>query len=65
VLFRSFSGTGTVHLAEEAMTVNPGSAVFIPAGVRHSITAHPGNTLVFYAISAPAFAAEDHVAVKP
>ena len=64
-VFLVFSGTGTVHLGDETVPVNPGSAVYIPAGVRHSITAQPGNTLVFYAISAPAFAAEDYVAVKP
>jgi predicted cupin superfamily sugar epimerase/mannose-6-phosphate isomerase-like protein (cupin superfamily) len=64
-VFLVFSGDGSVRLADETISVSPGSTVYIPAGVRHSIAARAGNTLVFYAISAPAFAAEDYVAIKP
>jgi predicted cupin superfamily sugar epimerase/mannose-6-phosphate isomerase-like protein (cupin superfamily) len=64
-VFLVFSGAGSVRLADETISVSPGSTVYIPAGVRHSIAARAGNTLVFYAISAPAFAAEDHVAIRP
>jgi hypothetical protein len=49
----------------DAKAVGPGSTVFIPATLPHSIEADPGNDLVFLAISAPAFTPEDYVLVKP
>ena len=59
------SGTGTVHLQADIKPVGPGSTVFIPATVPHSIESDPSNELVFLAISAPAFTPEDYVPVKP
>ena len=64
-VFLVISGSGHVHLRAEAKPVGPGSTVFIPATVPHSIEAAPGNDLVFLAISAPAFTPEDYVLVKP
>jgi predicted cupin superfamily sugar epimerase/mannose-6-phosphate isomerase-like protein (cupin superfamily) len=59
------TGTGQVHLDEKVTQVGPGSVVFIPAGQRHSIEADANGALIFFAISAPAFAPEDYVTVKP
>ena len=47
------------------MPVGPSSVVFVPAGQRHSIEADATGVLIFFAISAPAFAPEDYVMVKP
>jgi predicted cupin superfamily sugar epimerase/quercetin dioxygenase-like cupin family protein len=60
-VFLVVSGSGYVHLLEDTQPVGPGSTVFIPATVPHSIEASPGNDLVFLAISAPAFTPEDYV----
>jgi predicted cupin superfamily sugar epimerase/mannose-6-phosphate isomerase-like protein (cupin superfamily) len=62
-VFLVVSGSGHVHLRAETKPVGPGSTVFIPATVPHSIEANPGNDLVFLAISAPAFTPEDYVLV--
>jgi predicted cupin superfamily sugar epimerase/mannose-6-phosphate isomerase-like protein (cupin superfamily) len=59
------SGTGLVHLQSDIQRVGPGSTVFIPATVPHSIESDPNNGLVFLAISAPAFTPEDYVRVTP
>jgi len=59
------SGSGRVHLQADTKPVGPGSTVFIPATLPHSIEADAGNDLVFLAISAPAFTPDDYVLVKP
>jgi predicted cupin superfamily sugar epimerase/mannose-6-phosphate isomerase-like protein (cupin superfamily) len=59
------SGKGRVHLQSDIKPVGPGSIVFIPATLAHSIESAPGSELVFLAISAPAFTAEDYVQVTP
>jgi predicted cupin superfamily sugar epimerase/mannose-6-phosphate isomerase-like protein (cupin superfamily) len=64
-VFLVIRGSGHVHLQAEAKPVGPGSTVFIPATLSHSIEADPGNDLVFLAISAPAFTPQDYVLVKP
>jgi predicted cupin superfamily sugar epimerase/quercetin dioxygenase-like cupin family protein len=62
-VFLVVSGTGYVHLWADTKPVGPGSTVFIPATVPHSIEADTGNDLVFLAISAPAFTPDDYVLV--
>jgi predicted cupin superfamily sugar epimerase/mannose-6-phosphate isomerase-like protein (cupin superfamily) len=64
-VFMVVSGSGRVHLQAGVSPVGPGSTVFIPATVPHSIEADAGNELVFLAISAPAFTPEDYVSVPP
>ena len=64
-VFLVLSGAGRVHLKADTKPVGPGSTVFIPAMLAHSIEADPGNELVFLAISAPAFTPEDYVLVTP
>jgi mannose-6-phosphate isomerase-like protein (cupin superfamily) len=64
-VFLVTQGTGQVRLGNEVTAVGPDSTVFIPAEVPHSIEAAPGSLLEFYAVSAPAFAPEDYVLVKP
>jgi predicted cupin superfamily sugar epimerase/mannose-6-phosphate isomerase-like protein (cupin superfamily) len=64
-VFLITSGSGRVHLEASAVPVGPGSTVFIPAQKPHSIEADSSNTLIFFAISAPAFTAEDYVLDKP
>jgi predicted cupin superfamily sugar epimerase/mannose-6-phosphate isomerase-like protein (cupin superfamily) len=64
-VFLVANGTGQVHLDDNVMPVGPSSVVFIPAGQRHSIEADANGTLIFFAISAPAFAPEDYVLVRP
>lgn len=64
-VFLVINGAGRVHLGDTVMPVIAGSTVFIPAEERHSIEADANNTLIFYAISAPAFTLEDYVVVKP
>jgi mannose-6-phosphate isomerase-like protein (cupin superfamily) len=63
-VFLVIDGSGEVHLGDEVTPVTAESTVFIPAGEVHSIQADPNSTLTFYAVSAPAFRPEDHVAVK-
>jgi predicted cupin superfamily sugar epimerase/mannose-6-phosphate isomerase-like protein (cupin superfamily) len=64
-VFLVTGGTGRVRLADKVIPVGRDSIVFIPAEEVHSIEADTANTLSFYAISAPAFAPEDYVLVKP
>jgi uncharacterized protein len=64
-VFLVVSGAGRVHLQADTKPVGPGSTIFIPATVPHSIEAGPGNDLVFLAISAPAFTPADYVSVPP
>jgi uncharacterized protein len=64
-VFLIVSGKGLVHLQSDIRSVGPGSSVYIPATLPHSIEADPGNELVFMAISAPAFTPEDYVPVTP
>ena len=64
-IFLITGGTGRVHLADAVITVSPDSTVFIPAQAVHSIEADPQSALIFYAISAPAFAPDDYVLVRP
>lgn len=64
-VFLVASGTGQVQLGDRVTPVAPGSTVFIPATQHHSIAADAGSTLIFYAICAPAFAADDYVLVQP
>jgi predicted cupin superfamily sugar epimerase/mannose-6-phosphate isomerase-like protein (cupin superfamily) len=63
-VFLVTGGSGRVHLDARVVSVGPGSTVFIPAAEPHSIEADASNTLIFLAISAPAFSPEDYVAVK-
>ena len=64
-VFLIVAGKGLVHLQSDIKAVGPGSSVFIPSALPHSIEADAGNELVFMAISAPAFTPEDHVPVSP
>jgi uncharacterized protein len=64
-VFMVLSGSGQVKLQDDATRVGPGSTVFIPAMQPHSIEAGPNDTLVFLAISAPAFTPQDYVLVQP
>jgi predicted cupin superfamily sugar epimerase/mannose-6-phosphate isomerase-like protein (cupin superfamily) len=63
--FYVLSGSGTVHLPGRVLPVAQRATVYIPAGVAHSIEADVKHSLVFLAVSAPAFAPEDYVVVKP
>jgi predicted cupin superfamily sugar epimerase/mannose-6-phosphate isomerase-like protein (cupin superfamily) len=58
-------GSGQVKLRAAATKVGPGSTVFIPAMLPHSIEADPDDSLVFLAISAPAFTPQDYDLVQP
>jgi mannose-6-phosphate isomerase-like protein (cupin superfamily) len=64
-VFLVTQGSGQVRVGNEVTDVGPDSTVFIPAEVPHAIDAGAGSLLEFYAVSAPAFAPEDYVAVKP
>jgi predicted cupin superfamily sugar epimerase/mannose-6-phosphate isomerase-like protein (cupin superfamily) len=64
-VFLVTQGSGRVRLGNAVTDVGPDSTVFIPAEVPHSIEAGSGSMLEFYAVSAPAFAPEDYVLVKP
>ncbi len=62
-VFVVLRGSGQVKLQAEITPVSAGSTVFIPAMQPHSIEADPQDSLVFLAISAPAFTPEDYVLV--
>ena len=69
-VFVVLSGSGQVKLQAaatqvDATQVGRGSTVFIPAMQPHSIEAAANSSLVFLAISAPAFTPEDYVLVPP
>ncbi len=56
-------GRGTAVVAGESISVQAGSVVALPSGVRHSLTAAADGALEFYAITAPAFSPDDYVPV--
>lgn len=60
-VFLVMSGEGEVTLGHQTTKVATGSTTVIPARVRHSIRAAPGQVLTFYAISVPAYSHEDYV----
>jgi predicted cupin superfamily sugar epimerase/quercetin dioxygenase-like cupin family protein len=64
-VFLVTQGSGQVHLGNEVTSVRADSTVFIPPEVPHSIEAGADSLMEFYAVSAPAFAPEDYVLVKP
>lgn len=64
-VFYVTAGRGAVRLADRLVAVTPRSTVYIPPGVVHSIEADADQTLVFLAITAPAFSPEDYVRVEP
>lgn len=57
-------GRGTVVVGEQISPVEPGTVVFLAAGVPHSLTAAGDTGLEFYAVSSPAFDPGDYVPVK-
>lgn len=61
--FLVLKGRGTVVVGEQSSPVEPGTVVFLAAGVVHSLTAAPDSTLEFYAVSSPAFDPKDYVPV--
>jgi predicted cupin superfamily sugar epimerase len=64
-VFVVLSGAGHLKLGADATQVGPGSTVFIPAMQPHSMEADSNSSLLFLAISAPAFTPEDYVLVQP
>jgi hypothetical protein len=60
-VFLILSGTGTVVVGAEAAPVSAGMVVVLKPQVRHSLTAAAGSTLVFDAITVPAFSPDDYV----
>ena len=58
------SGTGTITLGEDVYPLRPGSVAVIPAGVPHSLEAHPGEELEFIIFGTPPMAMDDERA-KP
>jgi len=59
------SGSGSVRLNGVASAVRAGSTVFVPPLAPHEIAAVADQSLVFYAISTPAFKPDDYVIVAP
>ena len=59
--FLVIAGRGTLTLDGKAAPVGAGSTVIIAPQVRHSIRADADAALTFYAISIPAFSADDYV----
>jgi mannose-6-phosphate isomerase-like protein (cupin superfamily) len=57
------SGAGSVRMNGVETAVHAGSTVFVPPRAAHAIAAAADQTLVFYAISAPAFTPDDYVIV--
>ena len=53
------SGTGTITLGEDVYPLRPGSVAVIPAGVPHSLEAHPGEELEFIIFGTPPMAMDD------
>jgi predicted cupin superfamily sugar epimerase/mannose-6-phosphate isomerase-like protein (cupin superfamily) len=64
-VFLVTDGSGHIHLDANNIPVAAGSTVFIPAQKPHSIEADSNSTLIFFAISAPAFTPDDYVLDKP
>jgi mannose-6-phosphate isomerase-like protein (cupin superfamily) len=47
------SGTGNMVMGDKTYQIEPGMAVFTPAGVMHSINVDPGEDLTYVVIYAP------------
>ncbi len=60
-VFLIISGRGTVIVGSEATPVSSGMVVVLKPQVRHSLTAAADSTLVFDAITVPAFSPDDYV----
>ncbi len=58
------SGTGTITLDQITHHLQPGTVAIIPAGVRHSLQADPGQELEFVIFGTPPIPIEDERA-KP
>jgi predicted cupin superfamily sugar epimerase/mannose-6-phosphate isomerase-like protein (cupin superfamily) len=58
-------GSGSVRMNGVTSAVRAGSTVFVPPLAPHSVEADADQTLVFYAISAPAFTPDDYVIAAP
>ncbi len=58
------SGVGAMTINEQELDVLPGQAVLIEPGEVHQIYNKGGEDLVFLAVSAPAWTAEDHFEVN-
>ena len=52
-------GAGTMEIDGEQRPVEPGDAILIPPGARHTISAHSGNDLRLLSCCAPPFSHED------
>lgn len=61
--FFVLSGHGTVWTGNHAQPVQPGSFIVIPPDFVRSIRASAGEPLEFYALTTPAWSAEDDVHV--
>ena len=59
--FLFIKGHGEVWLGDRAHAVRPGSFILVPPGVVRSVRAGKGETLEFYAITAPAWSSDDDV----
>ncbi len=62
-VFLIISGSGTVVVGTEASPVKTGMIVVLKPQVQHSLTASADSTLVFDALSVPAFSYDDYVLV--
>jgi uncharacterized protein len=63
-VFLIISGQGTAVVGSESTPVAAGSVVVMKPGMHHSLTAHAGESLEFYAITFPAFSPADYVRVE-
>ena len=59
--FFILNGHGEVWTGGEAHAVRPGSFILVPATVVRSVRASQGETLEFYAVTAPAWSSDDDV----
>ncbi|WP_428383475.1 cupin domain-containing protein [Nevskia ramosa] len=62
--FFILKGKGEVWTGNQAHAVRPGSFILIPPSVVRSIRASKGETLEFYAVTTPAWSADDDVLVQ-
>ncbi len=53
------SGNGTIQLGEQTHSLRPGSVAVIPAGIPHSLEAHPLEELEFIIFGTPPMAMDD------
>ena len=58
------SGFGAITLGQDTHPLRPGTVVVIPAGVRHSLNADPGQELEFVIFGTPPMTMDDERA-KP